>query len=82
MIRERLLGERPPGLKKTVDRRRVRGLWLSRMQAQSLFSEIKEFSRKLSELPFAGAKPEAKPEQKQESGSEAKPANSDVSSQD
>src|ERR1700730_7913510 len=32
MIRERLLGERPPGLKKTVDRRRVIGLWLSRLQ--------------------------------------------------
>src|SRR6185369_14824835 len=33
MIRERLLGERPPGLKKTVDRRRVIGLWLSKPQA-------------------------------------------------
>lgn len=43
MIRERLLGGRPPGLKKTVDRRRVVGLWLSRPQASRFISEAKEF---------------------------------------
>jgi coenzyme F420-reducing hydrogenase delta subunit len=43
MIRERLLGERPPGLKKAVDRRRVVGLWLSKLQRQRFLSEAKEF---------------------------------------
>jgi coenzyme F420-reducing hydrogenase delta subunit len=60
MIRERLLGERTPGLKKTVDRRRVIGLWLSRMQPQRLLSEIKDFSSEVSKLPVE-AKPEPKP---------------------
>ena len=43
MIRERLLGERPPGLKKATDRRRVVALWLSRVQPARLLSEVKEF---------------------------------------
>src|SRR5579883_3015403 len=43
MIRDRLLGERPPGLKKTVDRRRVIGLWVSRMEPGRLLREVKEF---------------------------------------
>src|SRR5277367_3623746 len=43
MIRDRLLGERPPGLKKTVDRRRVIAFWLSRLQRQRFLSEAKEF---------------------------------------
>src|SRR5580693_6687015 len=43
MIRERLLGERPPGLKKTVDRRRVMALWLSRRQKERFLAEAKEF---------------------------------------
>jgi F420-non-reducing hydrogenase iron-sulfur subunit len=43
MIRERLLGERPPGLKKTVDRRRVMALWLSRLQKGRFENEAKEF---------------------------------------
>lgn len=51
MIRERLLGERPPGLKKTVDRRRVIGLWLSKVQPSRLLSEVKQFSTDLGNLP-------------------------------
>ncbi len=51
MIRDRLLGQRPPGLKKTVDRRRVIGLWLSRMQPQRLLSEVKEFASELEKMP-------------------------------
>lgn len=43
MIRERLLGERPPGLKKTVDRKRVLALWLSKPQKDRFLSEAKEF---------------------------------------
>ena len=50
MIRERLLGERPPGLKKTVDRRRVMALWLSRLQRGRFESEAKEFVAYVSKL--------------------------------
>ncbi|MBX9686010.1 MAG: hydrogenase iron-sulfur subunit [Candidatus Obscuribacterales bacterium] len=55
MIRERLLGERPPGLKKTVDRRRVIGLWLSKVQPQRLLKEVKDFKDEVAKL----AAPEA-----------------------
>jgi coenzyme F420-reducing hydrogenase delta subunit len=63
MIRDRLLGERPPGLKKAVDRRRVIGLWLSRVQTARYISEVKEFVRYLGtlEAPAAAAAPAAKP---------------------
>jgi coenzyme F420-reducing hydrogenase delta subunit len=54
MIRERLLGNRPPGLKKTVDRRRVIGLWLSRPQRNMFVKEAKEFIGRLKELPKEG----------------------------
>jgi len=57
MIRERLLGERPPGLKKTVDRRRVMALWLSRLQRQRFLSESKEFVAKVHTLDDAQSKP-------------------------
>lgn len=50
MIRERLLGERPPGLKKTVDRRRVIALWLSRRQKQRFLAEAKEFVMQMKKL--------------------------------
>lgn len=43
MIRARLLGERQPGLKKNVDRRRVLALWLARPQKERFLSEAKEF---------------------------------------
>ncbi len=56
MIRERLLGERPPGLKKAVDRRRVIGLWLSKVQPKRLLDEVKEFAAVLEKLPAADAK--------------------------
>lgn len=56
MIRERLLGERPPGLKKATDRRRVIALWLSRVQPNRLLSEVKEFSSVLQSLPAAETK--------------------------
>ncbi len=54
MIKERLLGDRPPGLKKTVDRRRVIGLWLSRLQKQRFLSESKEFVAQMRQLDKAG----------------------------
>ena len=58
MIRERLLGSRPPGLKKTVDRRRVMALWLSRVQTKQFLSEAKEFIVRMKDLPpVEAAKP-------------------------
>ena len=54
-IRERLLGERTPGLKKTVDRRRVVALWLSRLQKQRFISEAKEFVAEVKQLDQAAA---------------------------
>ncbi len=60
MIRERLLGERQPGLKKTVDRRRVIALWLSRVQTKQFLSEAKEFVAHVRALPpVEAAKPAA-----------------------
>jgi F420-non-reducing hydrogenase iron-sulfur subunit len=50
MIRERMLGNRPPTLKKTVDRRRVIGLWLSKLQPNRFISEVKEFVTELDKL--------------------------------
>jgi coenzyme F420-reducing hydrogenase delta subunit len=56
MIRDRLLGERPPGLKKAVDRRRVIGLWLSRVQPERFISEVKSFVSYLGTLEPPAAK--------------------------
>jgi len=61
MIRERLLGQRPPGLKKTVDRRRVIALWLARPQIARFLAETKEFVGVLKELGPVEAPQPAKP---------------------
>lgn len=55
MIRDRLMGDRPPGLKKNIDRRRVIGLWLSRVQPARLLTEVREFSGELDKLGPATA---------------------------
>lgn len=55
MIRERMLGDRPPGLKKGVDRRRVVGLWLSRLQPERFVGEVKEFMSYVGSLPADAA---------------------------
>lgn len=56
MIRDRLLGERPPGLKKAVDRRRVIGVWMSRVDPKRLLKEVKDFSDEIAKLPAAETK--------------------------
>ncbi len=64
MIRDRLLGARPPGLKKTVDRRRVMALWLSRPQKSRFLSETQEFVEyvaRLDKTEAAKPAPAAKP---------------------
>jgi coenzyme F420-reducing hydrogenase delta subunit len=91
MIRERMLGDRPPGLKKTVDRRRVIGLWLSRLQTRKFISDAKEFVayvRGLEDAPVApkpaaapaAAKPA--PAAKPSEAAEEKPASSGEGSAD
>ncbi len=57
MIRERLLGDRPPTLKKTVDKRRVMALWLSRRQKSKFESEAKEFVAYVNKLEPAAEAP-------------------------
>jgi len=54
MIRERLLGDRPPTLKKTVDKRRVLALWLSKLQKDRFISECKEFVAQMQKLNGEG----------------------------
>jgi coenzyme F420-reducing hydrogenase delta subunit len=73
MIRDRLLGNRPPGLKKHIDRRRILALWLARPQRDRFLSEAKEFVQMVRNLSDAApavaaapAKPEAKPDAKVE----------------
>src|SRR5262249_34264580 len=61
MIRERLLGGRRPGLKKTVDRRRVIGLWLSRPQTGRFISEAKEFVAFVGKLNADEGPPKVEP---------------------
>lgn len=61
MIRDRLLGERTPGLKKAVDRRRVLGLWLSRVQPERFISEVRTFVSYLGTLEAPAAAAPAKP---------------------
>lgn len=56
MIRERLLGDRPPTMKKGTDRRRILALWLARPQKDRFISESKEFIAKLGSLAAAEAK--------------------------
>lgn len=59
MIRERLLGERGPTLKKATDRRRILALWLSRLQTDRFLAEAKEFVAYVKDLP--APEPAAKP---------------------
>jgi len=72
MIRDRLLGLRPPGLKK-ADRRRILALWLARPQKDRFLSEAKDFQDYLTQLGDP-AKPAAKAPAKPAAKAEAKPA--------
>lgn len=69
MIKERLMGGRPPGLKKFVDRRRVLALWLSRKQTDRFLSETKEFVSYVDTLDK-----EEKPKEEAKSKPSPKPA--------
>ena len=54
LLRERLLGDRPPGLKKAVDKRRVLGLWLSKLQKTRFIDETKQFTNYAINLKSEG----------------------------
>ncbi len=39
----RLLGERPPNIKKTVDKNKLRGFWLSKVEYDKFIDKLNEF---------------------------------------
>lgn len=61
MIRERLLGNRVPTLKKATDRRRILALWLSRPQKDRFLADTAEFVRFVASLPAPEPAAPAKP---------------------
>ncbi len=55
--RERLLGQRPPVIKKTVPKNRLRGLWMSEVQIGTFKERVREFQVHVAEeLKKEGAK--------------------------
>lgn len=56
----RLLGERPPNIKKTVDLNKVRGFWLSKVDYGTFIEKVKKFEKELDEYLSTQTKEEAK----------------------
>lgn len=55
--RERLLGVRPPMIKKTVPKNRLKGLWMSEVQVQTFKNRVEDFKKEVvSELKKETAK--------------------------
>lgn len=55
--RERLLGLRPPLIKKTVPKNRLKGLWMSEVQVDTFKNRVREFQAEVTEeLKTEGAK--------------------------
>ena len=55
--RERLLGTRPPMIKKTVPKNRLKGLWMSEVQVQTFKDRVEDFKKEVvSELASETAK--------------------------
>ncbi len=55
--RERLLGLRPPLIKKTVPKNRLKGLWMSEVQVGTFKNRVREFQEEVTEeLNKEGAK--------------------------
>ena len=51
---ERLLGQRPPNIKKTVDKNKVRGYWLAKCDYKKFLDKLNKFENDLSNV---GANP-------------------------
>ena len=47
--RERLLGLRPPLIKKTVPKNRLKGLWMSEVQVGAFKTRVREFQEEVTE---------------------------------
>ncbi len=47
--RERLLGLRPPLIKKTVPKKRLKGLWMSEVQVDTFKDRVREFQAEVTE---------------------------------
>lgn len=47
--RERLLGLRPPVIKKTLPKNRIQGLWMSEVQVDIFKDRVREFQNKVAE---------------------------------
>jgi F420-non-reducing hydrogenase iron-sulfur subunit len=47
--RERLLGLRPPLIKKTVPKNRLKGLWMSEVQVDTFKNRVREFQAEVTE---------------------------------
>ena len=45
---ERLLGQRPPNIKKTVDKNKVRGYWLAKCDYKKFIEKINRFEEELT----------------------------------
>ena len=45
---ERLLGQRPPNIKKTVDKNKVRGYWLAKCDYKKFLDKVNKFEEDLS----------------------------------
>ena len=48
---ERLLGLRPPNIKKTVDKNKVRGYWLAKCDYNTFIEKVNKFEEDLNSLP-------------------------------
>ena len=46
--RDRLLGLRPPNIKKTVDKNKVRGFWLSKIDYKKFIEKVNNFEEELN----------------------------------
>ena len=44
---ERLLGQRPPNIKKTVDKNKVRGYWLAKCDYKKFIDKVNKFEEEL-----------------------------------
>lgn len=58
---DRLLGLRPPNIKKTVDKNKLRGFWLSQIDYKKFMEKVKKFEEELSNLPETKKEPEKQP---------------------
>lgn len=55
---ERLLGLRPPNIKKTIDKNKLRGYWLSKIDYDKFIEKVTKFEEDLEKLPVTQAQKE------------------------